>query len=332
MFRATAVIGALALLTSPVRAAEPAQAPTVVMAAAPTAETRALAKALVAADGARERSLKGLDRTAKPLAGLIVSELSLKDEAQAAKVRALVRDRLIRVIDAVIEIKTDAYASHFSVDELRFALAFETSPTGQAAKAVAPELTRGLTLAITSSSDERAAQVKVFTDAPAPKRELVSRILAAQDLETQTRKGLGAMSGMMDAVISASSDDNAQTPVAATKPAPPSAEEVQAVDELVARMMEAGRAFYVTRFTEAQLADLAAYYESSTAKAMRSKSPQMQAEIYKAAIGRLPIVLPKFEADVCATVACTAEQRTKMAAFSRKLGRQIPAMFKVFFS
>ncbi len=305
---APAVIALLLALTPAVAAASPT---TSVSNPAPAAtrEARALAGALVSASGDRENEVKALDPVEGMLSSQIAMRLSTTDPGVVAKVNEVVHGALSTVVQKSVDALVEGYASSLSTDELGHIIAFVKSPAGQAEKANLPLLKQALAAALNSSdtgakAGESAAQV--FAAASPEQRALVLRILTAQDFEAHTRQGYATLGVTVKAALSRSG-------VRPPGGQPGSEADAKAADASVRLATEIEEGFCVSHYTNAELAEAAAYLESEPGQALLTRLPKVKGAIGAVLAQALADALSSLPAQVCTTVACSPDQRTRLA-------------------
>jgi hypothetical protein len=304
MDRTIGLIGALVLLASPALA----QAPT--PAAAP--DTRALARALVAADGARGRTRQQVAALQNRFSQLIVGALGPLDRAREAKVKAIADQALAPTTDKIVGAEVQFYAANFSAAELSEILAFLESTAGQSETAKLPAMRAAVAKVFLSSPAERKAAREAgraaFAAAPAPKRDLIERILLAQDVEGQARRDGAALAKTLSAVTRRS---GAGQPTAMD-------------DDYAATVVAIEQGFYATNFIYYHLAVIAAYLESPAGKTALARAPVLRRTVGEVVRAQLETALAAVDRDACGAIACTTEQRSGLDDFSGVFRRMLP--------
>jgi hypothetical protein len=283
--------------------AGPGHAQTASAAADP--HVRELAQAIVAADGDRAR-LSKLDAVEPIITNQIAKALDLADPAKKDRIAAVVHARIQALGDAVIEAKVSATAQTYTVEELEGALAFERSPTGQALRRADPELARGL----------GSAPAADGPPLPDQKLALINRILKARDVETSARKGWRVFDALSASAVSGGGARTASTAAPAGDPRE---------DAYVKRVLAAEAQFYANTYSDAQLTELAAYFDGPIGRAFTERAPQVASAGVSAARKVVEQQFARLDEDACAAAACNASQRASLDAL---LG-QIQSMLAV---
>jgi hypothetical protein len=293
-----------------------------------TPQTRALAAAVVEVGGDRERELEALEPMGSILSAMIASRLSL-DEPAAAKVRTIVHETLISIPSKLVDAEIEAYAANLSVKELDGVLTFLKSPAGRAEKSNLPLLHSELGTIMsgpdTAKTGEQAA--RVFAEASPAKRAAIRRILVAQDLESHTRRGLAAFGTLVEQAAPSQSIDSGPP-----SGPPQSNEQKQAKRDKAARdaedyvrlVKEVEQRYYVDHFSEEQLTAIADYLEGEAGRAMLAQLPMIQRAVGQNLRNQLVIGIPSLNGNVCAAIACSPEQRTRLADFTRRMVENLP--------
>lgn len=323
MLRVLAIFGVIALISSPqLAAAQPLAAGQVA-----TPEAKALASALIDADGERERIATALAPMEPMFQGVILSNVASKDVGAEATVATVVHEMFSSIGKQLGDASVGAYTANFSPTELSAVLAFVRGPGGQAERANAPLLKADLRAALSAqapAAETIEAAEAVFAKAPPTKRALIQRIFRAQNLEARTRAGYATLGAVMDAALVAATGGEP------TKKAPPSSEAAdkasQASDRYVRLVMAVEERFYVDRFNETDLATLADYLESGAGQAMLTRSPTVQRVLTKAMQEQFATMLPALSETVCSAITCSAADRAGLAAEMRSLAAMLPSV------
>ncbi len=293
-------------------------------AAPPPGDTHELAKALMELGDERQLDVKALEPMESLVSNLIAAKLSLSDPSTAAKVRSVVHQALEPVSVKAADAMIDAYASNFTSQELGAVLAFMRSPAGEAEKANLPLLRVELGAALTGLSSDpnlEAEATRIYEGASPAKRELIVRILKAQDFEAHTRKGYAALGEVMKAAIK-----QAASPAQSATPSSPTAEDERAADAYVRLVTAVEKRYYVNHFSETDLSAMAAYLESDAGQAILARMPIVKRAVGKALADALVIAIGSLDKDVCAATPCTAEQRASVADFATAMAARVPSM------
>jgi hypothetical protein len=300
MNRTIGPIAALVLLASPA------------LAQAPAADTRALAQALVVADGSRGQTQQQVAGLESKFSQLIVGALGPLDRAREAKVKAMAERSLAPTTDRIVNAKVQFYAANFSAAELSEILAFLRSTAGGSDTAKLPAMRAAVARVLLSSPAERKAAREAgraaFAAAPAPKRDLIERILLAQDVEGQSRRDGAALAKTLSAVTHRA---GAGQPTAAD-------------DDYAATVVAIEQGFYATNFIYYHLAVIAAYLESPGGKAALARAPVLRRTVGEVVRVQLETALAAIDRDACGAIACTAEQRSGLDDFSGVFRRMLP--------
>jgi hypothetical protein len=141
---------------------------------------------------------------------------------------------------------------------------------------------------------------------PSPARlKLAERILD----DMGGRANLTAMMNAISSSLFKAMSSNASMPPATVQALKESMTET--MDALVPRMLRETAGLYAEDFTEDQLADIAAFYESPTGKVMVAKLPQIGQQSGDLARKYLPDIQAGLMARFCRKVDCTGDQMKK---------------------
>ena len=278
------------------------------MAPAATRQARALAETLARVSDEREKAAKALEPLEGLLSGQVAIRLSTTDPGVIAKVKRIVHDGLSSVVQKSVDAMADGYAANFSTEELGHVIAFVESPVGQAEKANLPVLKKELAAALNDSGTGDAA-AHAFAAASPEKRTLVRQILTAQDFETHTRQGYARLLAIGAAAAS-------QSGVGASAQRPDSDADPKAADDYVRLMTEVEEGFFVTHYSDAQLAAMVSYVESKPGQAILTRLPNVKRAVGAVLTHELSATVSTLPEHVCAIVACSPEQRTRLTEFA----------------
>lgn len=297
----------------------------------PTAQTRALATALVDASVDREQFVKRLEPFEKMLSGMIASRVAPHDPTASAKVATVVHEGLSPVPGKIMEGLVDAYSTTYSAQELSDVLVFLKGPGGHAEKTNLPLLKGDLSAAFSGAADsEKAVELgeQAFAQASPARQELILRIFRAQDLEARTRKGLGTLGKIMDAAIANTGPAKPDQSDRRSDPdkAAASEKEARVADDYVRTVMAVEKGFYATHYSDSELKAAAEYLESKSGQAMLVRSPAVQRASAHVMQTQLAKILPTLNVTVCSTVACSPEQRSSLADLISSLGKMMGPM------
>jgi len=275
-------------------------------------ETRALAETVVKLSDERENEAKALEALDDRLSDQIAVQLSTTDPGVIARLKQVVHDALSPVVQKAGDVMVDGYAANFSTEELGRVIAFLNSPEGQAEKVNLPLLKRELAAALsgspkTATAGEAAAQA--FAAASPEKRALVQRILTAQHFETHTRQGYAALQATLKAVAS-------QAGLRASAGPAGSENDPRAADDYVRLVTEVEEGFYVTHYTDEQLAAAATHLESEPGQAVVTRLPTIKRAMGAVLAHGLSSAISSLPEQVCKTVVCSTDQRSRLAAFT----------------
>jgi uncharacterized protein len=290
-----------------------------------TPETRALAEKLAAVSDERETEAKALEPVERMLSGTIAIRLSITDAGVVAQVKHIVHDALSPVVQKAVDALVDGYAANLSGEELRRVIAFVESPEGQAEKINLPLLKNELAAAMSGSPEAAKAEDsarRAFAAASPEKRALVQRILTAQDFDAHTRRGYATLQAMMKSVTVA-------TGVGSSIGQQRSDADAKAEDDYVRLVTGVEEGFYVTHYTDGQLEAVAAYLESEPGQAVLTRSPKVKEVVGGVVRQGLLGAVSSLPEKVCATVACTPDQRTHLAEFTTAMAAgvsRLPAL------
>lgn len=290
-------------------------------AAAPTRQ--ALAAGIVDVGGERERAAKALEPVEGMISAMIVSRLSLKGAGTADQVKSIVHETLSPVAPKVTDAEIEAYAANFSSEQLRDVLAFMRSPAGLVGTANLALLKQELSAALSgspSNAGEEAA--RVFAGVPSAKRELVRRILTAQDFEARTRKGYASLGAAFNAAAPRSPDGNSPEESLSGEE---QARRDHAADDYVRLVMEIEQRHYVDHFSDAQLAAMADYLESDAGRAVLARTPTVKLAAGRVFLDQLAVAIPSLNGSICAAIPCSPEQRAQLADLTHAIALRLPS-------
>jgi hypothetical protein len=284
---------------------------------APGPDAKALAAALVSDDGALDKTTKAVEKMEALLANQAARQLSASDPATVEKIRVVVHQALAAIPSRVVEAETRAYAANYSAQELRDILAFERGPAGAAMKANLPlfkmELGNGLASDADIETTDRIAKA-TFAGASPQVRQLILRIVKAEDLERETRAGYPRLKAALAAAFpSLPKDEGADQPD--RTPAQTDAQKAQdakSEDADVQMVVAVKQAWYTKHFSEDQLRAVALYSESDAGQAARNRRGAVQRAAAGALGDELSTAFPAVEKGVCAAVACTTTQAAQL--------------------
>lgn len=292
--------------------------PSLAHAAAPSGDVHELAKALVEIGGERPRMAKILEPIEAIIAGGISLDLSLTEPDETAKVKSVVHQALAPISDRAGDAMVDAYSANFTAKELSDVLTYMNTPAAKAEKANLPLLKADMGAALSGASNRttiEADAIKVYDGAPPAKRELVLRILKAQDFEARNKRDLAIFGAALTAAVPADKEgEKAQSPSAA-----PTAADSRASDDYMRLMVAIQKRYYVDRFSEADLSTVAAYLESEAGQAVLTRLPLVRRVVGKAMADATLVALGSLDAKVCATVPCNGDQRSSIAEHTRAM-------------
>ncbi len=297
--------------------------PAFARAAPPPADVHELAKALVEIGEERQHEAKALEPMETLLSNLIAIKLSLTDPSAKARVTAVVHEAFapvsVRAGDAMI----DAYAANFNAQELGDVLRFMRSPTAQVEKANLPLLKAELSAALTGLASNAAVEaeaLRVYDGASPAKRELVLRVLKAQDFEARTRKGYATLGAITKTALQQ---------VASKGPQPSSlqtADDERAADAYVRLVTAVEKRYYVNHWSEADLSATASYLESDAGQAIQTRMPLVKRAVGKSLSEALVVAIGSLDMSVCGAVPCTQDQRASVADFTKSMAAGIPSI------
>jgi hypothetical protein len=292
----------------------------------PTADKRALAETLLTADGTRESETKALQRLTGLLSAQVVGKLQISDPAVVAKVTQIVHEVTAPAGPRVVDAAADAYAANFSAKELAALIAFVRSPIGQAEMANQPLLKVELAAVINGSPDSghvEAAAKQAFAAASLSDRELVERILAAQDFEARTRNDFEALQAAVNAAFAPVLLAAKKAPSDVEKRAE-QAEAGRRTDDYVRSAVTVEKGFYVKHYSNAQLAELATYIESEPGRVALNRSPLIKRAVSEVATQQMSTAISLLVEPVCAAVACSSAQRTSVVEWANAMRAASP--------
>ena len=85
----------------------------------------------------------------------------------------------------------------------------------------------------------------------------------------------------------------------------------------VPRMFDEMATIYATDFTDAQLKDILAFYQSPTGQALREKSPMVAQQLGGVMVKLMPKLQLSVLDKVCAETTCTPQQQQQLAALKQ---------------
>jgi hypothetical protein len=299
--------------------------PAVARAGPPAADVHELAKALVEIGEERQHEAKALEPMETFLSNLIAIKLSLTDPSAKAKVTAVVHEAFapvsVRAADAMI----DAYAANFTAQELGDVLGFMKSPTAEVEKANLPLWKAELGAALTGLASNPAVEaeaLRVYNGASPAKRELILRILKAQDFEAHTRKGYAILgAAMKTALQQVANKGPTQQPNSLQ-----TADDDRAADAYVRLVTAVEKRYYVNHWSEADLSAIASYLESDAGQAIQRRMPLVKRAVAKALSVPLVVAIGSLDKSVCAAVPCTQVQRASVTDFTKSMATGIPSI------
>lgn len=286
--------------------------PSLAHAAATSGDVHELARALVEIGDERPRMAKTVESIAADISSRFSMELSLTDPAVAGRVNEVVHQTLAPVSDKAGDAMVEAFAANFTAQELGDVLTYMNSPAAKAEKANLPLLGVEMGAAYSddsSSSTIQAAAQKVYDSASPTKRELILRILKAQNFEATTRKGYAIIGEVMKAgygQVGRDPSDPSPSPAGTT-------EDDREADAYVRLMTAVFKRNYVEHFSEADLSTAAAYLESHAGQAMVTRTPLVKRAVGKVLADQFVSAIRSLDGKVCAVVHCTAEQQARIA-------------------
>lgn len=292
--------------------------PSLAHAAASSGDVHELAKALVEIGDERPRMAKTLEPIEAVIAGGIAVELSLTDPDSTAKVKDVVHQALAPVSDRAGDAMVDAYSSNFTAEELSDVLTYMNTPAAKAEKANLPRLKADMGAALWSASGGatiEADAVKVYEGAPPAKRELVLRILKAQDFEARNRREFATFGAAMKTMLPPAVKGEKAQPHNAGAPA----EDARVMDDYMRLMVAIQKRYYVDHFSEADLSTVATYLESDAGQAVLTRLPVVRRATAKAMADQIFVALGSLDEKVCAAVPCTADQRASIADHTKSV-------------
>jgi hypothetical protein len=299
--------------------------PAVARAGPPPADVRELAKALVEIGEERQHEAKALEPIETLLSNLIAIKLSLTDPSAKAKVTAVVHEAFAPVSVKAGDAMIDAYAANFTAQQLGEVLGFMRSPTAEVEKANLPLLKAELSAALTGLAGNPAVEaeaLRVFDGASPAKRELILRILKAQDFEAHTRKGYATLGAIMKTALEqAGSKEPTPQPSSSQ-----TTDDERAADAYVRLITAVEKRYYVNHWSEADLSVVASYLESDAGQAIQTRMPLVKRAVGKSLSDQLAIAIGSLDKSVCAAVPCTQVQRASVTDFTKSMATGISSM------
>ncbi len=274
-----------------------------------TPEALSLATTLVGVSDERANATKALEPLENLMSGWITTCLSTTDPSVIAQVKQIVRDALSPIQQQAVDAMVDSYAASFSTEELGRAIAFAEGPEGQAEKANLPLLKKDLAAALSGSSKVAKAgdsASQVFAAASPERRAFVQRILVAQHFEARTRRNYATLGAMIEAAA-------LRAGLGTSTGKAGSRADAKAADNYVRLVTEVEEDFYVTHYTDAQLTGFATYLESEPGQAFVTRMPKVRKALSSVVAHGLLGAVSKLPDRVCKAVACTPDQRTRLA-------------------
>ncbi len=173
-------------------------------AATPPLDVPELARAVVEIGDERPHEDQAIQPIEAFLSNSISTRLSLTDPSATVKVKSVVHDAFAGVSEKTADATVDAYAANFTARELGDVLAFMKSPAGMMEKANLSLLKVEMSAALVDPSGNPAIEVdamRAYDGASPTMRELIGRILKAQDFEAHTRKGYATLGVIMKTAL-----------------------------------------------------------------------------------------------------------------------------------
>lgn len=299
--------------------------PSLAHAAASSGNVHDLAKALVEIGDERPRMAKTLEPIEAVIAGGISLELSLTDPDSTAKVKGMVHQALAPVSDRAGDAMVDSYAANFTLQELSDVLAYMNTPAAKVEKANLPLLRAEMGGVLTGASNRatiEADAMKVYDGAPPAKRELILRILKAQDFEARNRRELATFGAAMKTMLPPALKGEKAQPHNSVA----TAEDARAMDDYVRLMVAIQKRYYVDHFSEADLSTVATYLESDAGQAVLTRLPVVRRAMAKVMADQIFVALGSLDEKVCAAVPCTADQRASIAEHTKSVASMMTSV------
>jgi len=101
--------------------------------------------------------------------------------------------------------------------------------------------------------------------------------------------------------------------------------DAKAADDYVRLTTEVEESFYVTHYTDAQLASVATYLESKPGQAVLTRVPKVRGALAAVLAQELPGAVSSLPERVCTTVACSPDQQSRLAAFASAMAAGVPS-------
>jgi hypothetical protein len=152
-----------------------------------------------------------------------------------------------------------------------------------------------------------AAPSKV--EAPSPsKLELARQVMEASGTQDQTTAILrNVFAQMVDSVEKSAPADkkaNADAIIRATN---------DALSDMVPKLREIAVRAYAETYTDRELADMLAFFQSPSGRSMTAKRPQLMQTVMGQTLRMLPDIQRDMGARICAATTCTPEQKAALA-------------------
>jgi len=299
--------------------------PAIACAGPPPADVHELAKALVEIGEERQHEAKALEPMETLLSNLIAIKLSLTEPSAKAKVTAAVHEAFAPVSVRAGDAMTDAYAANFTAQELSAVLGFMRSPTAEVEKANLPLLKAELGAALTGFASNPAIEaeaLRVYDSASPAKRELILRILKAQDFEAHTRKGYATLGAIMKTALQQAASKGPTPQLSPLQ----TADDERAADAYVRLVTAVEKRYYVNHWSEADLSAIASYLESDAGQAIQTRMPLVKRAVGKSLSDQLVVAIGSLDKSVCAAVPCTQVQRASVTDFMKSMAAGIPSI------
>lgn len=290
-------------------------------------QSRDLAQKLVSAEAEADDPLRNFAYFELSLASFIQNIVAPGDTKARGDLATEVHEKFAPLKEVFRDALLEGYAESLNPNEMREIIGFLQSPGGLAEKANLPllktDLANGLMMDPNAAAKMEARSEDAFKDAPQTRRDLIVRILKAQNLEERTRQGLRKhYSTMSDALsVAGNGDGGPQEKGSDTKSQLNNDEVDKQIEADVRRTMAIERSFYLTHYSDKELNIIANYLESDAGKAVMTQLPMIRQKVGNRLIAKLEDELPGLFDAVCASKGCSSAQREKLNLYLKMLDR-----------
>ncbi|WP_216839313.1 DUF2059 domain-containing protein [Caulobacter sp. S45] len=187
-----------------------------------------------------------------------------------------------------------------------------------------PALAQGVVSTARPAPPEAASLTAPIVDGPVvridPKRQALARqiydLIGAQTMGTSVRSMTTAMSLQFANMMDDRSEARAKAIVAAVG---------DGMNSVMPQVIDTSVSAMAHTFTEAQLQDMLAFYQSPTGRVVLLKMPAVTQQSNAAIVTYLPQVLAGIEDSYCSRVKCSSRERKGLEAVAAHLAAAHPA-------